>query len=209
MSNIKVKICGIKDVESALVAEESGADYIGLVFCKKSKRFISIEQAKKIILSLKNKLLVVALFSNDNEKYIKSVINNLNIDIIQFHGEEIDSDCVKYDLPYIKGISASEDGLKNLDEKFPNAKAFILDSHNDNGIGGTGKTFDWLNTSYETIKPIMIAGGLNCDNVEDAIKVFLPYGVDVSSGVESDDGKKNLNLIRKFIKKAKGRDESK
>ena len=209
MNNIKVKICGIKDVESALVAEESGADYIGLVFCKKSKRFISIEQAKKIILSLKNKLSVVALFSNDNEKYINSVINNLNIDIIQFHGDEIDSDCVKYNLPYIKGISASEDGLKNLDEKFPNAKAFILDSHNDNGIGGTGKTFDWLNTSYETIKPIMIAGGLNCDNVEDAIKVFLPYGVDVSSGVESDDGKKNLNLIREFIKKAKGRDESK
>ena len=209
MNNIKVKICGIKDVESALVAEKSGADYIGLVFCKKSKRFISIEQAKKIILSLKNKLSVVALFSNDNEKYINSVINNLNIDIIQFHGNEIDSDCIKYNLPYIKGISASEDGLKNLDEKFPNAKAFILDSHNDNGIGGTGKTFDWLNTSFETIKPIMIAGGLNCDNVEDAIKVFLPYGVDVSSGVESDDGKKNFNLIREFIKKAKGRDESK
>ena len=204
MNNIKVKICGIKDVESALVAEKSGADYIGLVFCKKSKRFISIEQAKKIILSLKNKLSVVALFSNDNEKYINSVINNLNIDIIQFHGDEIDSDCVKYNLPYIKGISASEDGLKNLDEKFPNAKAFILDSHNDNGIGGTGKTFDWLNTSFETIKPIMIAGGLNCDNVKDAIKVFLPYGVDVSSGVESDDGKKNLNLIKEFIKKAKG-----
>ena len=136
-------------------------------------------------------------------------ISNLNIDIIQFHGNEIDSDCIKYNLPYIKGISASEDGLKNLDEKFPNAKAFILDSHNDNGIGGTGKTFDWLNTSFETIKPIMIAGGLNCDNVEDAIKVFLPYGVDVSSGVESNDGKKNLNLIREFIKRAKGRDESK
>ena len=209
MNNIKVKICGIKDVESALVAKQSGADFIGLVFCKKSKRCITIKQAKKIILSLKYRVPVVALFSNDNEKYIKSVINNLNIDIIQFHGEEIDSDCVKYDLPYIKGISASEDGLKNLDEKFPNATAFILDSHNDNGIGGTGKTFDWLNTSYETIKPIMIAGGLNCDNVEDAIKVFLPYGVDVSSGVESDDGKKNLNLIREFIKKAKGRDESK
>jgi len=209
MNNIKVKICGIKDVESALVAEKSGADYIGLVFCKKSKRFISIEQAKKIILSLKNKLSVVALFSNDNEKYINSVINNLNIDIIQFHGNEIDSDCIKYNLPYIKGISASEDGLKNLDEKFPNAKAFILDSHSNNGIGGTGETFDWLNTSFETIKPIMIAGGLNCDNVEDAIKVFLPYGVDVSSGVESDDGKKNFNLIREFIKKAKGRDESK
>jgi phosphoribosylanthranilate isomerase len=205
MNDIKVKICGIKDSESALVAEENGADYIGLVFCKKSKRCISINQAKKIILDLKKKISVVALFSNDEESHIKSVINNLNIDIIQFHGDEIDSDCIKYNLPYIKGISASNNKLNNLDEEFPNAKAFILDSHSDDGLGGTGRTFDWSQSTFETAKPIMIAGGLNCDNVEDAIKVFLPYGVDVSSGVESDDGKKNLSLIKKFICKAKSK----
>ena len=205
MNDIKVKICGIKDSESALVAEENGADYIGLVFCKKSKRCISINQAKKIIFDLKKKISVVALFSNDEESHIKSVINNLNIDIIQFHGDEIDSDCIKYNLPYIKGISASYNQLNNLDEEFPNAKAFILDSHSDDGLGGTGRTFDWSNSTFETAKPIMIAGGLNCDNVEDAIKVFLPYGVDVSSGVESDDGKKNLSLIKKFICKAKSK----
>jgi len=205
MNDIKVKICGIKDSESALVAEENGADYIGLVFCKKSKRCISINQAKKIIFDLKKKISVVALFSNDEESHIKSVINNLNIDIIQFHGDEIDSDCIKYNLPYIKGISASNNKLNNLDEEFPNAKAFILDSHSDDGLGGTGRTFDWSNSTFETAKPIMIAGGLNCDNVEDAIKVFLPYGVDVSSGVESDDGKKNLSLIKKFICKAKSK----
>ena len=205
MNNIKVKICGIKDSESALVAEENGADYIGLVFCKKSKRCLSINQAKKIIFDLKKKISVVALFSNDEESHIKSVINNLNIDIIQFHGDEIDSDCIKYNLPYIKGISASNNKLNNLDEEFPNAKAFILDSHSDDGLGGTGRTFDWSNSTFETAKPIMIAGGLNCDNVEDAIEVFLPYGVDVSSGVESDDGKKNLSLIKKFICKAKSK----
>ena len=205
MNDIKVKICGIKDSESALVAEENGADYIGLVFCKKSKRCISINQAKKIIFDLKKKISVVALFSNDEESHIKSVINNLNIDIIQFHGDEIDSDCIKYNLPYIKGISASYNQLNNLDEEFPNAKAFILDSHSDDGLGGTGRTFDWSNSTFETAKPIMIAGGLNCDNVEDAIEVFLPYGVDVSSGVESDDGKKNLSLIKKFICKAKSK----
>ena len=205
MNDIKVKICGIKDSESALFAEENGADYIGLVFCKKSKRCISINQAKKIIFDLKKKISVVALFSNDEESHIKSVINNLNIDIIQFHGDEIDSDCIKYNLPYIKGISASNNKLNNLDEEFPNAKAFILDSHSDDGLGGTGRTFDWSNSTFETEKPIMIAGGLNCDNVEDAIKVFLPYGVDVSSGVESDDGKKNLSLIKKFICKAKSK----
>ena len=153
----------------------------------------------------KKKISVVALFSNDEESHIKSVINNLNIDIIQFHGDEIDSDCIKYNLPYIKGISASNNKLNNLDEEFPNAKAFILDSHSHDGLGGTGRTFDWSNSTFETAKPIMIAGGLNCDNVEDAIKVFLPYGVDVSSGVESDDGKKNLSLIKKFICKAKSK----
>lgn len=205
MNDIKVKICGIKDSESALVAEENGADYIGLVFCKKSKRCISINQAKKILLDLRKKTSVVALFSNDEESHIKSVINNLKIDIIQFHGDEIDSDCIKYNLPYIKGISASYNQLNNLDKEFPNAKAFIIDSHSNDGLGGTGKTFDWTHSTFETAKPIMIAGGLNCDNVEDAIKVFLPYGVDVSSGVESDDGKKNLSLIKKFICKAKNK----
>ena len=150
----------------------------------------------------KKKISVVALFSNDEESHIKSVINNLNIDIIQFHGDEIDSDYIKYNLPYIKGISASNNKLNNLDEEFPNARAFILDSHSDDGLGGTGRTFDWSNSTFETAKPIMIAGGLNCDNVEDAIKVFLPYGVDVSSGVESDDGK-NLSLIKNLYARLK------
>ena len=96
-----------------------------------------------------------------------------------------------------------------FNKKFRNAKAFIIDSHDDDGLGGTGKTFDWSKNKFETKKPIIIAGGLNCDNVEDAIRVFLPYGVDVSSGVELEDGKKDLNLIKKFIDKVKNEHESK
>ena len=209
MKNTKVKICGIKNVETALIAEKSGADYIGLVFCQKSRRCISIDKAKEIISALNKKSSVVALFSNDKEDHIKSVISGINIDIIQFHGDETENDCTKYGLPYIKGISESTDGFENLDKKFPNTEAFIIDIHDDDGLGGTGKTFDWSKNKFETKKPIIIAGGLNCDNVEDAIKVFLPYGVDVSSGVELEDGKKDPHLIKKFIDKVKNEYESK
>ena len=209
MKEIKVKICGVKDIRAALASEESGADFIGLVFCKKSKRCISINTAKQIISVLKPSTQKVALFSNDEEKYIESVMSEIKADIIQFHGNEVESDCIKHGLPYIKGVSEDNDGFKNLDNKYPNALAFIIDSHQDDGIGGTGKTFDWTNNMFDTKKPIIIAGGLNCDNVEDAIKLFLPYGVDVSSGVESNDGNKDLNLIKKFIKKAKNENKSK
>ena len=203
MRKIKVKICGIKNQFAALEAERNGADAIGLVFCEKSHRCISIEEAKKIIGSLKPFTTVVALFSNDEEKYVLSVLNNININLIQFHGDESDDDCIRHGMPYIKGVSEINEGFKNLDKRYPNAKGFVIDSHNQDGIGGTGKTFDWSNNSFDTKKPIIIAGGLNCNNVEDAIKVFLPYGVDVSSGVESSNGEKSAELIKKFIDKVK------
>ncbi len=203
MSQIKVKICGITDVLTATAAEKCGADAIGLVFCKKSNRCISIEIAKKIIFSLKPFTTIVALFSNDKKDYVDNILYNLQINLIQFHGNELDEDCVKYGIPYIKGVSLKNDGCVNLDSKYPNAKGFIIDSHNDDGIGGTGKKFDWSKKEFDTEKPIIIAGGLNCDNVEDAIKLFLPYGVDVSSGVESSNGIKDVTLIKKFLSRAK------
>ena len=146
---------------------------------------------------------------NENKEFIEGTSSHFDNPILQFHGDETENDCIKYGLPYIKGISESTDGFENLDKKFPNTEAFIIDSHDDDGLGGTGKTFDWSKNKFETKKPIIIAGGLNCDNVEDAIKVFLPYGVDVSSGVELEDGKKDLNLIKKFIDKVKNEHESK
>jgi len=203
MKKTKVKICGIRDSLTALEAEKYGADAIGLVFCKRSKRCITVNEAKIIINALKPFISIVALFSNDDKNYIKSIINNIKVNLIQFHGDESDNDCIKYEVPYIKGVSVYNSGLKNLDNKYPNAEAFVVDSHNNDGIGGTGKTFDWSSNVFKTIKPIIIAGGLNCDNVEEAIKVFSPYGVDVSSGVESQDGLKDVKLIKKFISKVK------
>ena len=203
MEKVKVKICGVEEVSTALEAEKYGADYIGLVFCKKSKRCISVDKAKEIILSLKSSVSIVALFSNDEKNYVRSIMDKIQVNFIQFHGEEIDDECIRYGVPYIKGVSEANDGFKNLDTIYPNAEAFIIDSHEDDGLGGTGKTFDWSIKEFDTKKPVIIAGGLNCDNVEDAIKVFLPYGVDVSSGVESSDGKKDIHLIKEFISKAK------
>jgi phosphoribosylanthranilate isomerase len=111
MRKIKVKICGIKNQFTALEAERNGADAIGLVFCEKSHRCISIEEAKKIIASLKPFTTVVALFSNDEEKYVLSVLNNININLIQFHGDESDDDCIRHGIPYIKGVSEINEGF--------------------------------------------------------------------------------------------------
>ncbi len=203
MKKVKIKICGIQDQFTAKESEQFGADAIGIVFCKKSKRYVSSEQAKKITYNLNPFTSIVALFSNDSDSHINSVLKKIKVNLIQFHGDESDKDCAKYGVPYIKGISEKTNGFSNIDIKYPNAKGFVIDSHQEDGIGGTGKTFDWSKTVFETNKAIIIAGGLNCDNVQDAIKIFMPYGVDVSSGVESSNGKKDIKLIKKFIDKVK------
>ena len=203
MNKIKVKICGIREPSTAIEAEKNGADYIGIVFCKKSKRCVSIKESLEILNSLKSSTNTVALFANDDKNYVKEVLNKTNFKYVQFHGNETDDECMMYGLPYFKGVSNSYNGFKNLDEKFPNASAFIFDSHGEDGLGGTGKTFDWKSAVFDTKKPVIIAGGLNCDNVEDAINTFLPYGVDVSSGVESSNGEKDTTLIKEFLKKVK------
>ena len=105
MNDVKVKICGLMEPEVALEAEKNGADYIGIVFCKKSKRCVSIEDSLKILNVLKASTKKVALFANDDADYIAKVLNKTNFTQIQFHGNEIDEDCIKYNLQYIRGIS--------------------------------------------------------------------------------------------------------
>ena len=117
MNDVKVKICGLMEPEVALEAEKNGADYIGIVFCKKSKRCVSIEDSLKILNVLKASTKKVALFANDDADYIAKVLNKTNFTHIQFHGNEIDEDCMKYNLPYIKGISYTNNGFNNLDKK--------------------------------------------------------------------------------------------
>ena len=197
------KICGITNIEDARVAEDAGAYAIGLVFYKKSPRYISIGTAKEIIAHINQPLNSVGLFVDADRDYICSVLEQIDLDILQFHGQESEQTCAFFNKPYIKAIRVSKDTniLKEV-EKYSSAKAILLDTHVEGLLGGTGKVFDWTMIPRNLSKPIILAGGLNVDNVKDAIRKIRPYAVDVSGGVESEKGKKDPKKIKDFINEA-------
>ena len=194
------KICGITNIEDARVAEDAGAYAIGLVFYKKSPRYISIDTAKEIVAHINQPLNSVGLFVDADRDYICSVLEQIDLDILQFHGQESEQTCAFFNKPYIKAIRVSKDTniLKEV-EKYSSAKAILLDTHVEGLLGGTGKVFDWNMIPKNLKKPIILAGGLNVDNVKDAIKKVNPYAVDVSGGVEIEKGKKDPDKIKEFI----------
>ena len=197
------KICGITNIEDARVAEDAGAYAIGLVFYKKSPRYISIDTAKEIVAHINQPLNSVGLFVDADRNYICSVLEQIDLDILQFHGQESEQTCAFFNKPYIKAIRVSKDTniLKEV-EKYSSAKAILLDTHVEGLLGGTGKVFDWTMIPRNLSKPIILAGGLNVDNVKDAIRKIRPYAVDVSGGVESEKGKKDPKKIKDFINEA-------
>ena len=197
------KICGITNIEDARVAEDAGAYAIGLVFYKISPRFISIDTAKEIVAHINQPLNSVGLFVDADRDYICSVLEQIDLDILQFHGQESEQTCAFFNKPYIKAIRVSKDTniLKEV-EKYSSAKAILLDTHVEGLLGGTGKVFDWTMIPRNLSKPIILAGGLNVDNVKDAIRKIRPYAVDVSGGVESEKGKKDPKKIKDFINEA-------
>ena len=209
MERVRVKICGVKSASDAQCAVAYGADAIGLVFCEGSPRTVTIDQAQQIVADLPPFVAVVGLFMNSPRQLIEQVIESINLDIIQFHGDETPEECRSYGVPYIKAVpmkgpEAINRGAKQiLDEhqqEYHDSKGFVVDSHAPGGSGGSGETFDWNALPQNCAKPIILAGGLNPDNVADAIKLARPFCVDVSSGVESQKGVKDHQKIAAFIR---------
>lgn len=199
----RVKICGITNLEDALTATRAGADAIGLVFYHGSPRYVPIEKARKIVEQLPPFISCVGLFVDAEERLIQDVLEQVAIDTLQFHGQEPEWACSLYNRPYIKAIRMSE-GVNLVDEvdKYPSANALLLDTYVKDKPGGTGLSFDWSKIPEGINKPIILAGGLNVDNVKKAIMQAQPYAVDVSGGVESEKGKKDPDKIFNFIREA-------
>jgi phosphoribosylanthranilate isomerase len=200
----RVKICGITRVEDALSAVNAGADAIGLVFYAPSPRAVSIAQAQQIVAAMPPFVSVVGLFVNASTAEIQTILSQVRLDIIQFHGDETVADCEQINLPYYKAIRVKADtNLLQYALEFKSAKALLLDTFSDAAYGGTGQIFDWNLIPQNLPKPVILAGGLTPENVADAIKQVRPYAVDVSGGVELTKGIKDVEKIAAFMQAVK------
>ena len=196
----KVKICGFTNSENARDAAIAGVDAIGLVFYDKSPRNVDIQRAREIVAALPPFINRVGLFVNANPSFIDEVLCEVPLDTLQFHGDEEVVDCTQYQMPFIKSLRVtSKTNLDQIAERFSDASALLLDSYNPNRYGGTGEIFDWSLARVKINLPIILAGGLNSENVSEAISQVNPYAVDASSGVESSPGMKDIDKILAFI----------
>lgn len=197
----RVKICGITRLEDALTAIKFGADAIGFVFYERSPRNISADQAAEIVSKLPAFISVVGLFVNAQPSEVSAILAKVHLDILQFHGDETPSECRQYQLPYMKAIRVQEGtNLLQYDLDFYDAKALLLDAYTEGIAGGTGNVFDWGLIPSNMSNSIVLAGGLNADNVADAIQQVQPYAVDVSGGVEREKGIKDADKIAAFMR---------
>ncbi|MCM2531999.1 phosphoribosylanthranilate isomerase [Neobacillus pocheonensis] len=201
---MKVKICGITDVEAAIAAVECGADAIGFVFAE-SKRRVQPDRAKEIVSELPEYVLKVGVFVNETIEEIENIANNVGLTHIQLHGDEPASFSKSLSLPVIKALSLqNSDGLETI-MNYP-CEYLLLDGPKGKYRGGNGTAFDWKSINSDNFmgKKVILAGGLTEENVEEGIRLIAPFMVDVSSGVETD-GKKDLKKIQSFIDMAKSK----
>ncbi len=197
---MRTKICGITSSKEAQFICSSGVDAIGLVFYKKSPRNVTILQATEICKSIPPFITTVGLFVNMPKSEVDEILDVVPLDLLQFHGAEPPEYCSSFSRPYIKAVPMK--GLSVFSayaDQYKDAKAFLVDSHAPDSVGGTGKTFDWTQIPTDYPKPIILAGGLNPENIASAIKMTNVYAVDVSSGVESAPGKKDQTKVEKFM----------
>ena len=196
----RVKICGITKKKDALFASNLGVDALGFVFYKDSPRYIDPIDAGKIISCLHPFVLRVGLFVNNDAAFVRDSIIKSKINFLQFHGDESEEYCNQFNLPYIKAISMKEDiNLLECCNNYKSASALLLDTFSKKLKGGTGTVFDWKKIPRNLGLRLIIAGGLNSENIISLIKTVKPFCVDVSGGVESSKGVKDEKKMKDFM----------
>ncbi len=199
MSRTRIKICGLTRAQDVRAAVDHGADAIGFVFYAPSPRAVSIAQAAALVALLPPFVASVGLFANATEDEVNCVLERVPLQLLQFHGDEAEPDCGRFGRPWIKAarMRAGVD-LVEFASLHPGASGILVDAFVE-GYGGGGKTFDWSLIPQGFGRPLVLSGGLDADNVVDAVRRIRPWAVDVSSGVESDKGIKDAAKIAAFI----------
>ena len=200
---VKVKVCGMTSLKDALVAVEGGADAVGFIFYKKSPRSVTMKTVREIVLELPPFVDTVGVFVDETAEQINKIADYCNLDIIQLHGDESPTYCKKIRRKVIKAFRIKDmQSVKKLSSF--QVSGFLLDTFSENLHGGTGKVFDWnLALPAKKFGPVIMAGGLTPNNVQQAVRQIRPYGVDVCSGVESEPGIKDHKKVRAFLNNAK------
>lgn len=200
MSRVRVKICGLTRGEDVLFLKELKVDFAGFVFVPKSPRFLGREAAGEIIPLVPEGTARVGVFADEDPGRVRRTARSCRLDILQFHGDETPEYCRWFGLPYFKAIRLRGGEDLNLLTLY-RPEAFLLDAFSPETPGGTGKTFDWelARKAREQEIPIILAGGLNPENISEAVLKVKPWGVDVSSGVESEPGMKDHGKMKKFV----------
>lgn len=200
MHRTRVKICGITQLADAQHAVQSGADALGFVFYAKSPRFVTPLAAASIIRQLPPFITAVGLVVDPQPNDVRELLNQVPIDVLQFHGGESAEFCRQFARPYLKAIrvQASTD-LVAACHTYRDSCGLLLDAYVEGIPGGTGLTFNWSLIPAELSLPIVLAGGLTPDNVATAIEQVNPWAVDVSGGVEQSKGIKSPALIDAFM----------
>jgi phosphoribosylanthranilate isomerase len=202
----RVKICGITRAEDARAAARAGADAVGLVFYPPSPRYLSTERAVEVRDALAPFVQTVALFVNPDAAQVAQVLQRVRPALLQFHGEETPQFCSQFGTPFVKAcrVKPGVDALEYL-RPFSRAAAWLFDSHVPE-YGGVGEAFDWSLVPATQERPVILSGGLSRENVAEAVRRVRPWGVDVSSGVESAKGIKDAAKIAAFIAEVRNAD---
>lgn len=204
----RVKICGIRRFEDAQVAVEAGADALGFVFYAASPRAVEVAEAARIIARLPAFVTTTALFVDPEPTLVEQVIRKARVDLLQFHGSETPAFCDAFSRPWIKALRM-QPGLDIESEarRYEAARGILLDAYRPGVPGGTGECFDWQRIPAALQSQIILAGGLNPENVAAAIGQIRPYAVDVSGGVEAARGIKDPARIQAFMAAVRGSDK--
>ena len=202
-----IKICGLTSVDEALAAAHCGIHAIGMVAYPRSPRFIPNDLAGRIAVALPPFVTSVVLMVDPTIDEVERLIEHVRPDLLQFHGDEPPDFCGRFSVPYIKALRVRpETDLLQYARDYSGAKGLLVDAYVEGTHGGTGASFDWNLIPRELPLPVILAGGLNPQNVTEAIKCVRPWAVDVSSGVEVAKGKKDAALIAAFVRGVKDAD---